>query len=90
MVAIEVQRTAGLVIACNIGLRAVIAVLFIGIAVCRKVLLVAEAGNSAASVVHPDIIRIGDCGRGGVVHRDLLAQIIVIIQIRYDIVIALI
>ena len=59
VVAIEVQRTAGLVIAGDIGLRAVIAVLYSGIAVCRKVLLVAEAGNIAACVEHPDVIRIG-------------------------------
>ena len=88
VVVLEVQRTAGLVIACNIGLRAVIAVACVGSIICGKVLLVAEAGSIAACVEHPDVIRIGDCGRGGVVHRELLARIPCAIQLFGDIVIA--
>ena len=59
VVAIEVQRTGGLVIACDIGLRAVIAGALTGSIICGKVLSVAEAGNFVVSVVHPDAIRIG-------------------------------
>ena len=70
MVVLEVQRTAGLVVAGDIGLRAVIAVLYSGIAVCRKVLLVAEAFNIAACVVHPDGIRIGCRQRCGGEQRE--------------------
>ena len=89
LVVLEVQRTSRLVIACNIGRAAGIAGCAASI-ICSKAFSVAEADKFLVCVVHPDAIRIVACGRGGVVHRDLLAQIIVIIQIRYDIVIALI
>ena len=67
LVALEVQCTHGLVIACDIGLRAVIAGAFTGSIICSKVLSVAEAGNLVVSVVHSDVIRIVVCRqrRGG-------------------------
>ena len=67
VVALEEQRTAGLVIAGDIVLRAVIADACFGSTICGKVLLVAEADKFFGIVVQRDINRIVACRqrRGG-------------------------